>query len=37
MFNHKFTYNTKMNKVKNNKVKPTLEEISTQNGPLKGN
>ena len=34
MFNHKFTYNTKMNKVENNKVKSTLEEIST---PPKGN
>ena len=37
MFNHKFTYNTEMNKVENNKVKPTLEKISTQNGSRKGN
>ena len=33
MFNHKFTYNTKMNKVENNKVKP---KYMYGNGIMKG-
>ena len=33
IFNHKFTYNTKMNKVENNKVKP---EYMYGNGMMKG-
>ena len=33
IFNHKFTYNTEMNKVENNKVKP---KCMFENGMIKG-